>query len=131
LQLANHWQDVSVDLAKDRIYLPQDEMSVHGLSDVDLFKLKETNAPLSSTEKGKRFQKFLAYKVQETQKLFEKGKPLPSLVRGRLRLELKLTWWGGVTVLQKIQVIQMDVFTRRPVLGKLDWFLLAFKSLIS
>lgn len=131
LQLANHWQDVAVDLAKDRIYLPQDEMSVHGLSDLDLFELKSSNVPLTSTEKGKRFQKFLAYKVQETQKLFEKGKPLPSFVRGRLRLELKLTWWGGVTVLQKIQAIQMDVFQHRPVVGKWDWFTLVFKSLIS
>jgi phytoene/squalene synthetase len=26
LQLANHWQDVAVDLDKDRIYLPQEDL---------------------------------------------------------------------------------------------------------
>src|SRR5262245_36332982 len=30
LQLANHWQDVAVDLEKDRIYLPQEDMARFG-----------------------------------------------------------------------------------------------------
>ena len=33
LQLANFWQDVRVDFAKDRVYLPQDDMRRFGVSD--------------------------------------------------------------------------------------------------
>ena len=33
LQLANFWQDVRVDFAKGRVYLPQDDMQRFGVSD--------------------------------------------------------------------------------------------------
>ncbi len=33
LQLANFWQDVRVDFAKGRVYLPQDDMRRFGVSD--------------------------------------------------------------------------------------------------
>ena len=36
LQLANFWQDVEVDLRKDRIYIPRDEMDDAGVSEEDL-----------------------------------------------------------------------------------------------
>src|SRR5580698_4946839 len=36
LQLANFWQDVTVDLEKDRIYLPLDVMARHGYTVADL-----------------------------------------------------------------------------------------------
>jgi squalene synthase HpnC len=36
LQLANFWQDISVDRRKNRSYLPQDELASHGLTEVDL-----------------------------------------------------------------------------------------------
>ncbi len=35
LQLANFWQDVRVDFAKDRVYLPQDDMQRFGVTDAD------------------------------------------------------------------------------------------------
>src|SRR5437773_4881433 len=37
LQLANFWQDVSRDLAKDRIYIPADLMAANGISEAELF----------------------------------------------------------------------------------------------
>ena len=33
LQLANFWQDVSVDLQKDRVYIPLEVMAAHGYTD--------------------------------------------------------------------------------------------------
>ena len=38
LQLANHWQDVAVDLEKDRIYLPQEDLARFGVSEEELFR---------------------------------------------------------------------------------------------
>ncbi len=40
LQLANFWQDVTVDLEKDRIYLPLDLFGKHGYTEEELFALK-------------------------------------------------------------------------------------------
>src|ERR1700729_2848190 len=37
LQLANFWQDVGVDLEKDRIYLPQEECQIYGVTEEALF----------------------------------------------------------------------------------------------
>jgi phytoene/squalene synthetase len=36
LQLANFWQDVTVDLEKDRVYLPLDVLERHGYTVEDL-----------------------------------------------------------------------------------------------
>jgi len=38
LQLANHWQDVAIDLDKDRVYLPQEDLSRFDISVDDLKK---------------------------------------------------------------------------------------------
>jgi phytoene/squalene synthetase len=40
--MANHWQDISVDLNKNRVYIPQDVMAKHGCTDADLFAGRET-----------------------------------------------------------------------------------------
>src|SRR5436305_3089695 len=40
LQLANFWQDVTVDLKKDRIYLPLDLLARHGYTERELFAHK-------------------------------------------------------------------------------------------
>src|SRR5262245_46576115 len=36
LQLANHWQDVAVDLRRDRIYVPRELLQRHGVHEWDL-----------------------------------------------------------------------------------------------
>lgn len=112
LQLANHWQDVAVDLQKDRIYLPQEDMARFGVTDL----------------KGEAFKKLLAFEVARARELFEKGRPLPEKVKGRLRWELRFTWQGGVRILDKIEKADYDVFNKRPVVTKADWFGIAFRS---
>ena len=37
LQLTNFWQDVGVDAQKERIYIPQDALAFHQISEVALF----------------------------------------------------------------------------------------------
>src|SRR2546423_2770185 len=43
LQLANFWQDVSVDLLKDRIYIPLEAIERHGYSVKDLLERRENS----------------------------------------------------------------------------------------
>src|SRR5262245_32300253 len=96
LSLANFWQDVEVDLRKDRIYLPQDEMARFGVTIHDL------------TEKrfSRQYRALLELQVARTKMLFERGRILPALVGGRLAIELRVTWFGGMRILEKIENLQ-------------------------
>jgi len=131
LQLANHWQDVSIDLDKDRIYLPQEDLKRFGVvfspssSAVD----GSPAAAFGNDNMGK-FRQLLAFEVARARELFSAGRPLPEKVRGRLRLELRMTWLGGVRVLDKIERVHYDVFQRRPILTKMDWFWIGCRALL-
>ncbi|HVO32743.1 MAG TPA: squalene synthase HpnC [Elusimicrobiota bacterium] len=118
LQLANHWQDVAVDLQKDRIYLPQEDMKRFGVADESLRTQRADDA----------YRRLLAFEVSRAREFFRKGQSLPEQVSGRLRWELRLTWHGGVRILDKIQALDFDTLTRRPVVGAWDWIGLAARS---
>jgi squalene synthase HpnC len=121
LQLANHWQDVAVDLNKDRIYLPQDSWHRFGLTEKDL------QTRVATPE----FKQLLAFEVERARESFALGRPLPERVKGRLRWELRFTWQGGVRILDKIDKADYDVFKQRPVVTKIDWLGIAFQTLLS
>jgi len=119
LQLANHWQDISVDLDKDRIYLPQESQRRFDMREEDLFSRVATPA----------FRQLLAFEVLRAREFFTRGRELPERVQGRLKWELRLTWRGGLRILDKIEEADYDVFKQRPVVTKADWLGIAFSSL--
>jgi phytoene synthase len=92
LQLANHWQDVAIDLEKNRVYLPLESLEKFGLSHKDL----------SERTANDRFKRLLAFEVERARNLFDLGKPLCTTVRGRLGLELRAVWLGGMRILERI-----------------------------
>ncbi|HJZ85340.1 MAG TPA: squalene synthase HpnC [Polyangia bacterium] len=110
LQQANFWQDVAVDLARDRIYLPAEDLHHFGVSEDDLHARRE-HAPLRN---------LLRFEVARTRSLFERGRPLCDLVGRDLGFELKLIWLAGMRVLEKLEAARFAVFSRRPVLGLPD-----------
>ncbi|HLA68856.1 MAG TPA: squalene synthase HpnC [Bacteroidota bacterium] len=120
LQLTNFWQDVTVDLDKDRVYLPLEDLRRFGVSEQELLSRSFTPA----------FRNLLEFQVTRTREHFEKGKPLLESVRRDLKLELRLTWRGGMEILRKIENAGYDVLTRRPVLSKIDKLVLLFRSLL-
>ena len=121
LQLANFWQDVGVDLEKDRLYLPEDERKEYGVSEDVLF------ARLPS----QNFRRLLKFQVGRAQQIFDQGAPLTKKLRGLLRLEIRLTWLGGTTILRKIEALNFDTLTQRPTVGKADMARLFLKALVS
>jgi hydroxysqualene synthase len=120
LQLTNFWQDVSVDLQKNRIYLPLEELVEFGYSEQDLLNKKVNN----------NFCTLMAFQVRRTADLFIEGKPLLTMVGKDLSMELKLIWNGGTKILQKIHNQNYDVITKRPVLSQFDKFGLLFRSFL-
>ena len=119
LQLANHWQDVRVDLQKDRIYVPAE----------DLARFEVSEADLESLRAGRRFQDLMKFEVDRTRELFARGKPLCVSVRGRLGLELRAVWLGGALILDRIERNGYDVFTRRPVITAADRLKILLRAL--
>lgn len=119
LQLANFWQDVAVDVKKDRIYLPQDEMRRYGVTEAVLFSGRMSDA----------LRELMTYQVERTQTLFDRGRPLCSAVfDGRLRMELRCTWLGGTTILRRIRDNNYNIFMR-PTISLWDKGKILWKSL--
>jgi len=110
LQLTNFWQDVSVDLAKDRIYLPEEDRRRHAVTEEDLREGRVHDGVRS----------LLRELSLRTRALFEEGRPLLRRVPRRLGLELAAVWFGGTRVLAKIEAAPGAVLRERPVLTRLD-----------
>jgi len=116
LQLANFWQDVIVDLGKDRVYIPLEVLDRHGYGLEDLYARRMTTA----------FRDVMREIVARARELFVEGLPLSSMVDRRLSLDIDLFSRGGLRVLDKIAEQDYDVLSRRPAISKAErvWLLL-------
>jgi squalene synthase HpnC len=119
LQLANFWQDVRVDYAKGRVYLPQDDMRRFGVSD-------ETIAQGVATPE---FRALLRYEVDFARSLFEQGLALIGCVNRDLALDLDLFSRGGLEILRAIERCNYDVLSARPAISKRTKLALALRAL--
>jgi phytoene synthase len=70
----------------------------------------------------------MAELIARTRDLFERGKPLCDEVGRELRFEMRLTWLGGMSILDRIEASGGDVFRRRPEHGALDKAALAWRA---
>ena len=114
LQLINFWQDVAVDWQKGRVYLPQDDLEKFGVSEAQVAEGRADAA----------FQRLMAHQCQRAHKMLKAGSPLGKTLHGRIGFELRLIILGGQSILRKLEENRYNVFTRRPVLGAKDWWLM-------
>ncbi|MBC7454106.1 MAG: squalene synthase HpnC [Massilia sp.] len=119
LQLINFLQDVAIDREKGRIYLPLD----------DLARFEVDPARLQHWQGDARWRALMAFEVARTRALLLSGAPLALRLPGRIGWELRLVVQGGLRILEAIERVDYDVFTRRPKLKALDWTLLAWRAL--
>ena len=120
LQLVNFWQDVDLDYSRDdRIYLPQDEMARH----------RVTERHLAEKRCDAAWQALMEFQVDRARQLMLSGAPLGRTLRGRIGLEIRATVQGGLRILDKIEAAGYDVFRRRPVLRALDWPVLLLRAI--
>ncbi len=120
LQLTNFYQDVSIDFAKGRIYIPQDELGRFGVTE-DLFKSETTN---------KQFKELMAFQVSRARKMFEEGERIIEYLPGMLKHEIRWTILGGKKILYKIKKNDYNVLRKRPSLNKLDFAGLLIKTIV-
>jgi len=110
LQLANFWQDVIVDLQKNRVYLPLDVLERHGYPIDDLFARRFDDG----------FRRAMKEAVGVARELFLKGMPLAGQVDRRLSIDLELFSRGGLKILEKIERQGYDVLRARPVISQTE-----------
>jgi phytoene synthase len=121
LQLINFWQDVALDWRKGRVYLPQDDMARHGV----------TEAHIAAQRCDRDWRALMAFQVQRTRELMLAGAPLAHRLAGRVALEIRVTVQGGLRILEKLEAAGYDVFHRRPVLKAYDWPLLMLRAAVA
>src|ERR1035437_8288823 len=110
LQLANFWQDVTVDLVKDRVYIPLEIMERHGYTLQELFARRFTPA----------FAGVMREITAQARELFLEGLPLAGMVDRRLAIDLDLFSRGGMRVLEKIARQGYDVLGARPAISRME-----------
>ena len=108
LQLANFWQDVREDYARDRIYFPRDDMQRFGVDEATIASATFTPA----------FRELMRYEVEYARKMFAQGMPLIGMVDRDLALDLDLFSRGGLEVLTAIEQQNYDVLRARPSISK-------------
>jgi len=111
LQLINFLQDVAIDLHKERIYLP--------LEDLNRFAISP--AALDHPSARPRWRSMMKFEVERSRALMLSGAPLALRLKGRIGFELRMVVQGGLHILDAIEAAEYDVFLHRPKLGKRDW----------
>ncbi|GAA2231157.1 squalene synthase HpnC [Streptomyces amakusaensis] len=104
LQIVEHLQDVSEDLAAGRIYLPAEDMRRFHVSETDL----------SAATGNASVRALVAYQADRARRLLDEGAPLVGSVDGRLRLLLAGFVAGGYAALAAIRSAGHDVLPGPP-----------------
>lgn len=118
LQLINFWQDVRIDFGKNRIYLPQDDMTRFGV----------TERQIADGDCSGRWWDLMRFQIDRTRRLMLTGAPLAARLPGRIGLEIRTVVQGGLRILEKLEKTRADVFRHRPVLRAWDWPLLLWHA---
>jgi len=118
LQLINFWQDVSKDYAIGRIYLPLDELAQYGVSEEQIAQGISNDA----------WHALMKFQVDRARAMMLAGKPLGTILTGRIGLEMRMIIAGGLRILRKLESAQYDMFRRRPVLKPFDWVIMLAMS---
>lgn len=108
LQLANFWQDLGVDLARGRRYLPAATLAAHGIDPSSVTGEAVMSAPLRAV---------IRTEVARARQLLNAGLPLADRVERPLALEVRLFAGGGLAILDRIAGQDYDVLARRPTVS--------------
>ena len=108
LQLANFWQDVSVDYGKGRIYLPLEDLRRFGVTGEDIAQRRATP----------QFVALMKFEVERARDWFARGLPLVKMVNRELAIDLELFSRGGQEILNAIERQGFNVLRQRPEISK-------------
>jgi squalene synthase HpnC len=115
LQLINFWQDISVDLPRQRHYLPAETLARLGLGRADFLASAHVDQGTDA-----RRMRLVADLCSDARARMLEGAPLALHIPGRAGWELRMVVQGGLRILDKIAASGHRTWERRPTIGKLD-----------
>jgi len=115
LQLINFWQDLSIDLPRQRHYLPLEALQRHGVQEADL---RPDLAHGSAADRAA--QALLRELVEDARTLMLQGAPLAVALPGRIGWELRLVVQGGLRIIDHLQAMGYRSWHQRPALRAMD-----------
>jgi phytoene/squalene synthetase len=124
LALTSFWQDGQRDLARDRVYFPQEDLRHFGLTEDDL------RAAYDGRPQARGAEPLLRFPVARTRSYYERSRPILDLVPRELAVELGLFWHGGRRALDKVEAGAADLGAPRARLSPLDKALALGRSLL-
>ena len=110
LQLINFWQDLSIDLKRNRSYIP--------------LEISQKYVKLEDNEMLKELIVF-------TREMMKKGeKLLQNISNFRFRVELAMIISGGNFVLKEIEKLEKNIFEKRPKIRKNDLIKIFYNAIV-
>jgi phytoene/squalene synthetase len=107
LQLANFWQDISVDAGKGRLYIPEE----------DLERFNVDGRSVMNGNPAGDFRSLVKFEVDRARGLMSRGFPLIAGCGYPGSIYLAAVWVGGSTILNEIEHSASTVGGRRPDLN--------------
>ena len=120
LQLTNFYQDLGIDLKKNRIYLPLEELKEFNVTEDDLL----------GNNFNSNVKELIKFQVERNREYYKQGKLLLNYLSQRLKIQIGLTINGGEKILSKIEQFDYNVLNFRPTLRKYDFLSLFFKTIL-
>ncbi|WP_229722448.1 squalene synthase HpnC [Xylophilus rhododendri] len=119
LQLANFWQDPSVDIPRGRHYFTDADLQRFGIARAELATGRDTAATRA----------LVADNVAWARACLNEGAPLALRIPGRAGWELRLVVQGGQRILDRIAALDHGTLSRRPKLGASDLPVMLWRAL--
>ncbi|MGB6007225.1 squalene synthase HpnC [Castellaniella sp.] len=124
LQRVNFCQDVALDQAKGRCYIPLDCLARHEVTLpalADLCRSRPRQAPAA-------WRAVAQEQIEQARRLLLAGSPLAWRLPGRFGWELRLVVHGGLRILEKLERGGDNPYADRPILTRRDGFLLCWRA---
>ncbi|MFQ5879895.1 MAG: presqualene diphosphate synthase HpnD [Dehalococcoidia bacterium] len=120
LQLTNILRDLSEDAARDRIYIPLDEIAAFGYSQEELLRGEQTEA----------FYRLMTSQAQRAREYFRRGRDLLPLLPRRSRACVAALASIYQALLDRIEASDYDVFRQRVALSSREKLTRASRALV-
>jgi len=107
LQLTKICQDLTLDLLRDRIYLPAEDLRHFGVNE----------AMLRGERATPEVRDLIRYEVARARALLERGRPVIEQLRridAALAFQMALVFHAGLLLLDQIEAADFDVLSKRP-----------------
>lgn len=110
LQLANFWQDLSLDLSRGRSTLPLADLDAH----------PGARVAIERREANPAFRSLMQLQIERTRRSLRCGVELAALLPRRAAFEIHCFTGGGLAILEKVGAGIDDLLRVRPTLGALS-----------